>query len=120
MKSAAQTGKPLDPPLLMVVDEAANTAPMPELDVVASSGAGQGIQLVTAVQDFAQVEARWGKRAQTVFNNHVAKIFPPGISDSDTSATSPPWSATASFASTARRPPSMAVALRRRARPTVR
>ena len=81
---SAQTGKPIDPPLLMVLDEAANTAPMPELDVVASTGAGQGIQLVTVFQDFAQVEARWGKRASTILNNHQAKVFSTGISDPET------------------------------------
>jgi type IV secretion system protein VirD4 len=81
---SAQTGKPIDPPLLMVLDEAANTAPLPELDVVASTGAGQGIQLVTVFQDFAQVEARWGKRASTILNNHQAKVFSTGISDPET------------------------------------
>ncbi|HEX6204999.1 MAG TPA: type IV secretory system conjugative DNA transfer family protein, partial [Solirubrobacterales bacterium] len=78
---AAETGKPLDPPLLLVLDEAANTAPMPDLDVVASTGAGQGIQLVTVFQDFAQIEARWGKRAGTIVNNHLVKAFPTGNSD---------------------------------------
>jgi type IV secretion system protein VirD4 len=78
---AAATGKPLDPPLLLVLDEAANTAPMPDLDVVASTGAGQGIQLVTVFQDFAQVEARWGREAATIINNHQAKVFPTGNSD---------------------------------------
>jgi type IV secretion system protein VirD4 len=78
---AAETGKPLDPPLLLVLDEAANTAPMPDLDVVAATGAGQGIQLVTVFQDFAQVEARWGREAGTIINNHQAKVFPTGNSD---------------------------------------
>src|SRR6185312_3885168 len=59
---SAKTGKPLDPPLLIVLDEAANIAPLPDLDVLASSGAGQGIQLVTVFQDLAQVQARYGKR----------------------------------------------------------
>lgn len=80
-ESSAASGKPLQPPLLMVLDEVANTAPMPELDVVAATGAGQGIQLVTALQDFSQAQARWGKRAATVLNNHQAKIFPSGSSD---------------------------------------
>ncbi len=44
-ESAAQTGKPLDPPLLLVLDEAANIAPIPNLDEIASTGAGQGVQL---------------------------------------------------------------------------
>jgi type IV secretion system protein VirD4 len=84
---SAATGKPIDPPLLLALDEAANTAPMPDLDVVASSGAGQGIQLVTAVQDLAQVEDRYGKtRAETIFNNHHATIVAAGISDPATLA----------------------------------
>lgn len=80
-ESSAASGKPIDPALLMVLDEVANTAPMPELDVLAATGAGQGIQLVTALQDFSQAQARWGKRAATMLNNHQAKIFSPGTSD---------------------------------------
>lgn len=83
-ESAAQTGKPFDPPLLIVLDEAANVAPIPELDVLASTGAGQGIQLVTVFQDIAQVNARYGRRAQTIVNNHRAKVFASGIGDPDT------------------------------------
>jgi type IV secretion system protein VirD4 len=83
-ESSAETGKPIDPPLLIVLDEAANIAPVPNLDVIASTGAGQGIQLVTVFQDFAQAEARYGKRAPTVFNNHRAKVIATGSSDPDT------------------------------------
>jgi type IV secretion system protein VirD4 len=83
-ESAAQTGKPLDPPLLIVLDEAANVAPIPDLDALASTGAGQGIQLVTVFQDIAQVNARYGTRAQTIVNNHRAKVFASGIGDPDT------------------------------------
>lgn len=81
---AAETGEPIDPPLLIASDETANTAPLPELDVVASTGAGQGIQILSVFQDFAQVEARWGKRAGTILNNHQAKVFATGISDPET------------------------------------
>ncbi len=81
---SAQTGEPIDPPLLIVLDEAANIAPVPELDGLASTGAGKGIQLVTVFQDLAQVQARYGKRAQTIVNNHRAKVFASGISDPDT------------------------------------
>jgi type IV secretion system protein VirD4 len=83
-ESSAQTGKPIDPPLLIVLDEAANIAPIPDLDGLASTGAGQGIQLVTVFQDLAQVEARYGKRAQTIVNNHRAKVFASGIGDPET------------------------------------
>jgi len=81
---SAQSGKPLDPPLLIVLDEAANVAPIPDLDALASTGAGQGIQLVTVFQDIAQVNARYGTRAQTIVNNHRAKVFASGIGDPDT------------------------------------
>jgi type IV secretion system protein VirD4 len=77
----ARTGKPLEPPLLVVLDEAANIAPVPDLDALASTAAGQGIQLVTVWHDLAQVTARFGPRAMTVVNNHRAKLFLSGISD---------------------------------------
>lgn len=83
-ESSAQTGKPLDPPLLIVLDEAANIAAPADLDGIASSGAGQGIQLVTVFQDLAQVSARYGARAPTIFNNHRAKVFCSGVADPDT------------------------------------
>ncbi len=65
---------------LLVLDEAPNIAPLPDLDQIASTGAGQGIQLVTVVQDLAQVHARWGAKADTIVNNHRAKLFGPGLS----------------------------------------
>jgi type IV secretion system protein VirD4 len=77
---AARTGQPIDPPLLVVLDEAANIAPLPDLDQLASTGAGQGIQLVTVVQDLEQMRARWPQRAETILNNHRAKIIGAGIS----------------------------------------
>jgi len=77
-------GGPIDPPLLIVMDEAANIAPLPDLDALASTGAGQGVQLLTIVQDLAQVREQWGGRANTIVNNHRAKILGAGISDPDT------------------------------------
>jgi type IV secretion system protein VirD4 len=80
-ESAAASGRPIDPPLLLVLDEAANIAPVPNLDEVASSGAGQGVQLLSVFQDLAQVKVRYGERAETIVNNHRAKLFGAGISD---------------------------------------
>ena len=77
---AARTGQPIEPSLLVVLDEAANIAPLPDLDQLASTGAGQGIQLVTVVQDLEQMRARWPQRAETILNNHRAKIIGAGIS----------------------------------------
>lgn len=81
---SSRTGKPLDPPLLVVLDEAANIAPLKELDGLAATCAGHGVQLVTVWQDLAQVRARYGERAATVVNNHRAKVFLPGIADPGT------------------------------------
>ena len=77
----ASEHRPLDPPLLVVLDEAANVAPLAELDVLAATAAGHGIQLVTVWQDMAQISARYGERAATVVNNHRAKVVLSGISD---------------------------------------
>jgi type IV secretion system protein VirD4 len=77
-------GRPLHPPLLVVLDEAANIAPLGDLDTLASTAAGQGVQLVTVWQDLAQIQARYGERAATVVNNHRAKIFLSGVSDPST------------------------------------
>lgn len=85
-ESAAATGRPIEPPLLLVLDEAANIAPIANLDEIASSGAGQGVQLVSVFQDLAQVRSRYGERAQTIVNNHRAKLFGAGISDPETLA----------------------------------
>jgi len=80
----ARTRRPLDPPLLVVLDEAANIAPVPDLDALAATAAGHGVQLVTVWHDLAQITARYGPRATTVVNNHRAKLFLSGISDPST------------------------------------
>jgi type IV secretion system protein VirD4 len=75
-------GRPLDPPLLLVLDEAANIAPVRDLDTLASTGAGMGIQLVTICQDLAQLAGRYGpERSRTIANNHRAKLLLSGVSD---------------------------------------
>jgi type IV secretion system protein VirD4 len=82
LRRAGQTGKPLDPPLLLVLDEAANIAPIRGLDTLAATGAGLGIQLVTACQDLSQLSARYGpERSRTIANNHRAKLLLSGVSD---------------------------------------
>jgi type IV secretion system protein VirD4 len=79
---ATETGKPLDPPLLLVLDECANIAPLRELTTLASTGAGQGIQLVSVFQDMAQITAVFGRDdAPTIVSNHRAKVILSGIAD---------------------------------------
>ncbi len=81
---AGAGGSPLDPPLLVVLDEAANIAPLAELDGLAATCAGHGVQLLTVWQDLAQISARYGARAATVLNNHRARLFLSGIADPST------------------------------------
>jgi type IV secretion system protein VirD4 len=83
-KQAGRTGRPLDPPLLIVLDEAANIAPLENLPTVAATAASMGVQLVTVFQDLAQIRLRYGHAAGTVVNNHRAKLLLPAISDLDT------------------------------------
>ncbi len=81
--AASRKGR-LDPPMLVVLDEAANIAPVSNLDALASTAASHGIQLVTVWQDFAQIASRYGARGATVVNNHRAKLMFPGVSDPET------------------------------------
>ena len=85
VRRTGQNGGPLDPPLLLVLDEAANIAPIRDLDTIASTGAGLGIQLVTVCQDLAQLASRYDpERARTIANNHRAKLLLSGVGDLQT------------------------------------
>ena len=76
---------PLNPPVRLVLDEAAYIASIRDLDRLASTAVGMGMQMVTIWQDFAQLVAAYGERATTVINNHRAKVFlGGGISDPGT------------------------------------
>jgi type IV secretion system protein VirD4 len=83
-ETVAVTEKPLDPPLLVVIDEGANIAPIPNHAEIASTAASQGVQLVSIFQDYAQVKTIHGPRAATIVNNHRALIVGGGISDPET------------------------------------
>jgi type IV secretory pathway TraG/TraD family ATPase VirD4 len=67
--------------LLMVLDEAATVASLDELDQLAATVSGLDVTLVTVVQDFAQLVARWGARAATIVNNHTTRLVVAGLAD---------------------------------------
>ncbi len=71
----------LNPRLGLFLDEAGNCAALSELDVLATTARGQGIQLVTVWHDRSQLEARYGAKASTILNNHRAKLFLSGLAD---------------------------------------
>jgi len=77
------TGRPLDPPLLVVVDEAGNW-PMKNLPGRISTCAGMGIQLMLVYQSKAQIDAAYGTKADVVVSNAVTKVFFSGLSDKST------------------------------------
>jgi type IV secretion system protein VirD4 len=79
-RHVAATGKPLDPPLLVVIDEAGNT-PLRSLPEYASTLAGLGVLLVTIWQSLAQLEVAYGKASDTILTNHLTKVFYAGLSD---------------------------------------
>jgi type IV secretory pathway TraG/TraD family ATPase VirD4 len=67
--------------LLLVLDEAATVASLDELDQLAATVSGLGVTLVTVIQDFAQLVARWGPRAATIVNNHTTRVVLGGLAD---------------------------------------
>jgi type IV secretion system protein VirD4 len=77
---AARTGRPLDPPLLIVLDEAGNT-PLRGLPEFASTLAGLGVVLVTIWQSIGQIEAAHGRHSDTILTNHLTKLLFAGVSD---------------------------------------
>jgi type IV secretion system protein VirD4 len=77
-------GAPIDPALLVVLDDAASSAPLPQLDLYAANAGGYGVQLVTAFRHLSQMQARYDDRAEAVFANHRAKIILSGVTDAET------------------------------------
>lgn len=71
-------------PCLVLLDEAGNIAPLRDLPGYASTARSHGITLVSIWQDLAQIKSIYGDRAQTVLNNHRAKLFGTGIADEAT------------------------------------
>ena len=67
--------------LLLVLDEAATVASLDELDQMASTVSGLDVTLVTVLQDFSQLKARWGPRASTIVNNHTTRLVLGGLAD---------------------------------------
>ena len=79
---ARRQGGVLSPRLLVALDEAANFARVPRLAGYASSGPGQGIQLLLCYHDLAQIEAAYGQEeARTIWNNCRARLLLPGQGD---------------------------------------
>ena len=81
---AASAGGRLPMPCLVLLDEAGNIAPLRDLPGYASTARSHGITFVTVWQDVAQIRALYRDRADTVLNNHRAKLLGAGIADTGT------------------------------------
>jgi type IV secretion system protein VirD4 len=81
---AAKAGGRLPLPCLVLLDEAGNIAPLRDLPGYASTARSHGITFVTVWQDVAQIRTLYRDRADTVLNNHRAKLLGAGIADTGT------------------------------------
>jgi type IV secretory pathway TraG/TraD family ATPase VirD4 len=70
--------------VLFVLDEVAKLAPMERLPDIASEIGGEGGALLTIVQDFAQLRARYRDEWTSLVNNHPVRIALAGIADPET------------------------------------
>jgi type IV secretion system protein VirD4 len=70
-------------PVLVIVDEAGNW-PLRNLQGLASTCAGIGLLLVLVYQSKAQIDAVYGRQADTVLSNCLTKVFFAGLSDEST------------------------------------
>ena len=81
--AAGSAGARLDPPLGLILDEAANY-PLPSLPGLMSEGGGSGITTLAALQSLAQARDRWGREAaETIWDAAIAKIVLGGSANSD-------------------------------------
>jgi type IV secretory pathway TraG/TraD family ATPase VirD4 len=75
-------GNRLDPPLLLMLDEAANIAYLPSLPTMVSAGGGRGVTTVNVWQSRAQARDRWGTDAErAIWGASTVKLILGGLSD---------------------------------------
>jgi type IV secretion system protein VirD4 len=73
----------LDPPLALLLDEAANY-PLRSLPSLMSEGGGSGITTLAVLQSLAQARDRWGREAaRAMWDAAIVKIVLGGSSDAD-------------------------------------
>ncbi|MEU3650982.1 TraM recognition domain-containing protein [Lentzea sp. NPDC034063] len=73
----------LDPPLRIVMDEAANITPVDDLSSRLADSGGRGIQVYVYVQNFSQLRQRWGiEEATEIWDCASIKLVLGGLSNS--------------------------------------
>lgn len=71
----------LDPPVLYLLDEVANIAPLPALPSIVSEGGGQGLVVLACLQDLSQARQRWKERADGFLSLFGTKVLLRGLGD---------------------------------------
>lgn len=75
----------LEPPLELLLDEAANIAPLPNLAQLMATGGGSGIVTAIVLQSESQAVHRWGAaQAKALEDSATWKVYLPGLSDIQT------------------------------------
>lgn len=73
----------LDPPLALLLDEAANY-PLPSLPALISEGGGSGITTLAVLQSLAQARDRWGREAaDAMWDSAIVKIILGGSANAE-------------------------------------
>jgi type IV secretion system protein VirD4 len=76
-----RSGVPINPGVLLVLDEAANT-PLTKLPQWSATITGAGMQLVTVWQSKGQIDKTYGRDADNLLTNHRSKLlYPSATSD---------------------------------------
>lgn len=71
-------------PVLFMLDECANIAPLPDLPSMLSEAGGQGLQTVVVLQDLSQARRRWHADADGMLSLFGARVILSGIADTRT------------------------------------
>jgi type IV secretory pathway TraG/TraD family ATPase VirD4 len=80
-RRSAATDSLASPPLLLVLDELANIAPLHDLPVLVAEGASQGVVTLASLQDLSQARARFGVAADGFLTLFGTKLVLGGVSD---------------------------------------
>jgi type IV secretory pathway TraG/TraD family ATPase VirD4 len=81
--AARSAGQRLDPPLALVLDEAANY-PLPSLPALMAEGGGSGITTLAVLQSLAQARDRWGREAAgAIWDSAIVKVVLGGSANAD-------------------------------------
>jgi type IV secretory pathway TraG/TraD family ATPase VirD4 len=74
----------LDPPLTLMLDEAANIAPIPTLPNQLADGGGSGITTIAVLQSLAQARRKWNADgAAEMLDSATIKVIFGGLSEAD-------------------------------------